>query len=111
MFKLLSLAFTVAFMLFGLFLGVFNPHRVHFDLLLVQFDFPLGLAMAVLLIAGMLLGALLIKMQVTQLKWRLKKQTRLNQKQADELVHLKKSLAETKRKNSTDLALPDRFNN
>ncbi|BBP45985.1 hypothetical protein THMIRHAS_13580 [Thiosulfatimonas sediminis] len=102
MFKLISMAFTLIFLLLGLLLGVLNPHSVQFDLYLLHFDFPLGLALAIALVVGMLMGALLIKMQVTQLKWRLKKQTRLNQKQADELVHAKKRLAQELRSGNVD---------
>lgn len=96
MFKLISLSFTVLFLLIGLLLGVLNPGLVKIDFYLIAFEFPLGLALATVLVSGMLLGALLIKMQVTQLKWRLSKQIRLNQKQADELVKTKKTLAESK---------------
>ncbi|CAN8142456.1 lipopolysaccharide assembly protein A [uncultured Thiomicrorhabdus sp.] len=103
MFKLISLIFTFAFLLFGLLLGVLNPNSVKLDVYLLSFDFPLGLALAIVMVIGMLVGALLIKMQVTQLKWRLKKQTRLNQKQADELVQTKKALAESKRSAQTVL--------
>lgn len=101
MFKLISLFFTFVFLVFGLLLGVLNPDPVKLNVYLLSFNFPLGLALAIALVSGMLLGALLIKMQVTQLKWRLKKQTRLNQKQANELVQAKKDLAEHKRDTRT----------
>lgn len=111
MFKLISLLFTTVFLLLGLVLGVLNPHLVEFDLFFYHVQFPLGLAMAVMLVIGMLIGALLIKMQVTQLKWRLSKQTRLNQKQSDEMVHMKKQLHEAKQQKSLDAIQPANQNN
>ncbi|MBN2647594.1 MAG: LapA family protein [Thiotrichales bacterium] len=101
MYRLISLSITVSFILGGLFLGLLNPHFVKVDFFWQQFDWPLGVLMALMLVLGMALGALLIKLQVAQLRWRLAKQQRLAQKQADELVHLKKRLLEATQKKST----------
>lgn len=91
MLKILSLSLTVLFLAAGVTLGVLNPQTVQIDLLWLQWSLPLSVVMAVLFIAGMLLGAGLMTMQLTRHKWLLIKQKRDNQKLMDEILQLKKS--------------------
>ncbi len=95
MFKLISIALTAVFLLFGAAIGVFNPQLVTIDLLLLKQELALSILLAVVFILGMLTGATIMLVQVTQLKWRLAKQRRQNQKQADEILQLKKASVQT----------------
>ena len=74
----------------GMVLGVLNPTPVTLDLFLIRPTLPLSLVLAVMLILGVLLGAGVILVQVAQLKWRLRKQIKLNQKQSNQIIQLKK---------------------
>jgi len=47
--------------------------------------------MAVVFIVGMLIGASIMLVQITKLKWLLAKQKRVNQKQAEQILQLKKA--------------------
>lgn len=91
MLKILSLSLTAVFLIAGVTLGVLNPQSVTIDLLWFQWALPLSVVMAALFIAGMLLGAGLMVVQLTRMKWRLLKQKRDNQKLMDEVLQLKKS--------------------
>ncbi|WP_178863833.1 lipopolysaccharide assembly protein LapA domain-containing protein [Thiomicrorhabdus cannonii] len=91
MLKILSLSLTAVFLIAGVTLGVLNPQAVAIDLLWFQWSLPLSVVMAALFIAGMLLGAGLMLLQLTRMKWRLLKQRRDNQKLMDEVLQLKKS--------------------
>ncbi|MGM0541146.1 MAG: lipopolysaccharide assembly protein LapA domain-containing protein [Pseudomonadota bacterium] len=90
MFKLIS--FTVALLILGvgMVLGVLNPEPVTLDLFLIRPTLPLSLILALMLIFGVILGAGVILIQVAQLKWRLRKQIKINQKQSSQIIQLKK---------------------
>ncbi len=90
MFKLISFIVTFIILSIGMVLGALNPTPVTLDLFLIRPTLPLSLVLAVMLILGVVLGAAVILVQVAQLKWRLRTQTKLNQKQSDQIVQLKK---------------------
>ena len=90
MFKLISFTVTLFILGIGMALGVLNPHPVTLDLFLIRPTLPLSLVLAVMLILGILLGASIILIQVAQLKWRLRKQIKINQKQSSQIIELKK---------------------
>lgn len=90
MFKLISFTVTLFILGIGMALGVLNPQPVTLDLFLIRPTLPLSLVLAVMLILGVLLGAGIILIQVAQLKWRLRKQIKINQKQSSQIIELKK---------------------
>jgi len=95
MFKLISIALTALFLVFGAAIGVFNPQLVTIDLLILKQELALSILLSIVFILGMLIGASIMLVQITQLKWRLSKQKRANQKQADQILQLKKASVET----------------
>ncbi|WP_127470881.1 LapA family protein [Thiomicrorhabdus aquaedulcis] len=90
MLKLLSLIVTLVVLALGISLGVLNATPVELNLFLIKPTLPLSLVLTLFFIAGFLLGALIISMQIIRIKWHLRKQIKLNQKQADEIIQLKK---------------------
>ncbi|WP_019556279.1 LapA family protein [Thiomicrorhabdus arctica] len=90
MFKLISFTVTLFILAIGMVLGVLNPAPVTLDLFLIRPTLPLSLVLAAMLILGVLLGASVMLVQVAQLKWRLRKQVKVNQKQSSQLIQLKK---------------------
>jgi uncharacterized membrane protein YciS (DUF1049 family) len=90
MFKLISFTVTLFILGIGMVLGVLNPAPVTLDLFLIRPTLPLSLVLAMMLILGVLLGAGVILVQVAQLKWRLRKQIKINQKQSSQIIQLKK---------------------
>ncbi len=101
MFKFISLTMLFIILAIGMTLGALNPGLVTLDLFLIRPTLPLSLVLAGVLILGVLLGATIILVQVTQLKWRLRKLTKLNQKQSSQLIQLKKE-AVNKENTSTE---------
>lgn len=95
MFKLISLILTALFLIVGATIGVFNSQLVTLDLVWFQQELALSILMALTFIVGMLVGALIMLVQVTKLKWLLSKQKRANQKQADQILQLKKASVQT----------------
>ncbi|MEA3404544.1 MAG: LapA family protein [Pseudomonadota bacterium] len=95
MFKLISVALTALFLVFGAAIGVFNPQLVTIDLLVLKQELALSILLSVVFILGMLVGASIMLVQITQLKWRLGKQKRANQKQSDQILQLKKASVQT----------------
>ena len=95
MFKLISLALTALFLIAGTTIGVFNPQLVTLDLVWFKQELALSILMASVFIFGMLIGATIMLMQITKLKWQLSKQKRANQKQADQIMQLKKASVQT----------------
>jgi len=95
MFKLISLALTALFIVSGTAIGVFNPQVVSLDLIWFKQELALSILMAIVLVLGMLLGASIMLVQITKLKWQLSKQRRTNQKQADQILQLKKASVQT----------------
>lgn len=90
MLKLISLLFTALFLVAGVTLGVLNPQPIQIDLFWWQFNVALSVVMAIVFIIGMLIGASIMLVQVTRLKWQIVRQKRQVQKQANEVVELKK---------------------
>lgn len=90
MFKLISFIVTIFILGIGMALGVLNPAPVTLDLFLIRPTLPLSLILAIMLILGVILGAGVILVQVAQLKWRLHKQIKINQKQSSQIIQLKK---------------------
>lgn len=95
MFKLISVALTALFLVFGAAIGVFNPQLVTIDLLFFKQELALSILLSMVFIIGMLIGASIMLVQITQLKWRLRKQKRANQKQSDQILQLKKASVQT----------------
>jgi len=95
MFKLISIALTALFVVFGVTIGVFNPQLVTIDLLVLKQELALSILLSVAFIVGMLVGASIMLVQITQLRWHLSKQKRANQKQSDQILQLKKASVET----------------
>ncbi|MDG6772909.1 LapA family protein [Thiomicrorhabdus sp. ZW0627] len=93
MFKIISLIGTALFLVAGVALGVLNPQLVTIDLFWFQQTVALSVVMAVVFIAGMLMASVIMLFQVTRLKWRLSQKKRECQKQADQVVQLKKTHA------------------
>jgi len=91
MFKLISLVLTALFLIAGTTIGVFNPQLVTLDLVWFKQELALSILMAVVFIVGMLIGASIMLVQITKLKWLLAKQKRVNQKQAEQILQLKKA--------------------
>ena len=95
MFRLISLALTALFLIFGTAIGVFNPQLVNLDLIWIKQELALSILMAIVFILGMLLGASIMLLQITKLKWQLSKQKRSNQKQGEQILQLKKASVQT----------------
>ena len=91
MFKFIAFVLTVLFLVFGVTIGVFNPQLVSLDLIWFKQELALSILMAMILILGMLLGASTLLFKITKLKWQLSKQKRVNQKQSDQILQLKKT--------------------
>ena len=104
MFKFISFTVTLFVLGVGMALGVLNPTPVTLDLFLIRPTLPLSLVLAVMLILGVLLGAGIILVQVVQLKWRLRKQIKINQKQSSQIIQLKKDQV------NIDKALKESYN-
>jgi len=95
MLKLISLFVTLVVLALGITLGVLNSTPVELNLFLIKPTLPLSLVLTLFLITGFLIGALVVSMQVIRIKWQLRKQIKLNQKQADQIIQLKKANIET----------------
>lgn len=108
MFKLVSILFTLLFILIGVTLGVLNPTPVELDLFLIKLSLPLSVIMAVLLILGMIIGAIIIFMQVMRLRWVIRRKNKENQKLSNQIIQLRKAnveVNETLKKESNSLEL------
>lgn len=95
MLKLLSLFVTLVVLALGIILGVLNSTPVELNLFSIKPTLPLSLVLTLFLLVGFLVGALIVFMQVIRIKWQLRKQIKLNQKQADQIIQLKKANIET----------------
>ncbi len=54
--RLIRVAMAIVFLLIGVTIAALNPDPVHFDLLLTEFDLPLGLLVLAVLVGGVLMG-------------------------------------------------------
>jgi len=77
----------------GAVLGVLNPNPVDLNLFVLKTTIPLGLVLALTLVVGALLGASVLSLKMGGVKWKLRKQVRLNKKQTNQLLDLKKELS------------------
>ena len=89
MFRIFSLVVAVLFILLGLVLGLLNPHEVLFDGYFIQIHLPLSVILAITLILGLLIGAVVIISQVWRAKWQLARCQRQNQKLEADILQLK----------------------
>jgi len=108
MFKIVSILFTLLFILIGVTLGVLNPTPVNLDLFIIKLTPPLSVVMAVLLILGMIIGAMIIFLQVMRLRWVIRKKNKENQMLSNQIIELRKGNAEIKevlKKESNSLEL------
>ena len=81
----LSLIGLILAVMIGSTLGVLNPDSIAVDLLFVQLQIPLGLALSLSLVCGLLLGALAMWLfKVLPLGARLRKAMKSNQRVAKE---------------------------
>ncbi|WP_040725066.1 LapA family protein [Thiomicrorhabdus sp. Kp2] len=94
MFKLVSILITLIFIITGVTLGVLNPTSVVLDLFIIKLSLPLSVIMAVLLIFGMVIGAVIIFMQVIRLRWIIRKKNKENQKLSNQIIQLRKTNAQ-----------------
>lgn len=94
MFKTLSFLITLIFLAFGLVLGVLNPTVVSFDLFIFQTELPLSILMALAIMLGMFISAFYFTSQMLRQKWLYKKLIKENQRQAAEVLELKKQLVD-----------------
>ncbi|GKT12916.1 MAG: lipopolysaccharide assembly protein A [Thiomicrorhabdus sp.] len=94
MFKLISLVITLLFLALGVVLGVLNPGTIELNLFLFNMVLPLSLVLAIVFVIGALLGASVLLVEITKLKWQFSKQKRINEKQLDQIIQLKRSNAE-----------------
>lgn len=96
MLKVFSLLITVLVLLLGLALGVLNPTPVKFDAFFIVTELPLSILLVIALIVGGLMGVLALSAQLIRLRWQLKSQMRINQKQADQVIQLTKEITQFK---------------
>ncbi len=80
-------------LMLGAVLGVLNPNPVDLNLFVLKTTIPLGLVLALTLVVGALLGASVLSLKMGGVKWKLRKQVRLNKKQTNQLLDLKKELS------------------
>ncbi|MBF6056903.1 MULTISPECIES: LapA family protein [Thiomicrorhabdus] len=109
--KFVSYLLTLIFLALGVTLGVLNPTPVVLDLFLFKPTLPLSVILAIVFIIGLLFGGMLIAMQLMSLRWQLRKQQRVNARQADKIVQLNKQVSEQKkvlRSEDTHLNLIDK---
>ncbi|VAW43872.1 hypothetical protein MNBD_GAMMA04-1805 [hydrothermal vent metagenome] len=90
MLKLFIFIIIIVLLVLGIVLGVLNPNQVNLDLFLIKTTLPLGLALAITLVIGALLGSAASSFKISQLKWLLRKQVKANKKQLNEIIQLKK---------------------
>ena len=106
MLKIISLIATILFVAAGVLLGVLNPTPIQLDLFWMTPTLPLSLIMASMFIFGLLLGALLIASKMIRLRWQLSKETKLNRKQANQIIDLKAKLSKNQEaENTTTLSV------
>ena len=95
MIKLLSLIATLAFVGFGVVLGLLNPTLVSFDYLIGQRHIPLSVLLSVSFVVGMLFAGLFVFTQVMRLQWKLHRLNKQHKQQTIEVIELKKQLHRT----------------
>ncbi len=88
--KLFIFLIIITLLLLGAVLGVLNPNPVELNLFVFKTTIPLGLTLAFTLVIGALLGASVLSLKMGGLRWKLRKQVRLNKKQANQVLDLKK---------------------
>ena len=96
MYKLTSFVMTLLFLAVGIVLGVLNPQVTELNLFLIKLSVPLSLVLASVFVLGAVLGGLVLLVEVAKLKWKLRKQVSVNQKQLNQIVQLKKDSVQEK---------------
>ncbi|MCF6345002.1 MAG: LapA family protein [Thiomicrorhabdus sp.] len=91
--KLFIFLIIIMLLMLGAVLGVLNPNPVDLNLFVLKTTIPLGLVLALTLVVGALLGASVLSLKMGGVKWKLRKQVRLNKKQTNQLLDLKKELS------------------
>lgn len=95
MIKLLTLFATLAFLGFGVVLGLLNPTLVSFDYFFDQRHIPLSILLSISFVSGMLFAGLFVFTQVMRLQWKLHRLNKHNKQQTIEIIELKKQLHRT----------------
>ncbi len=91
--KLFIFFIVIMLLILGAVLGVLNPSLVELNVFLIKVTLPLGVILALTLVVGALLGAAVLSLKVGGLKWKLRKQERINKKQSNQILELKKSIS------------------
>ena len=95
--KILHFTIILLFLVFGLGLGVFNPHKVDIDLVFLQTQLPLSIIISLSIFIGILMTIVYLGSIIFKLKWQLKKQIKINTKQSNKTVELNSQLIELKK--------------
>ncbi len=91
--KLFIFFIVIMLLILGVVLGVLNPSLVELNVFLIKITLPLGLILALTLVVGALLGAAVLSLKIGGLRWKLRKQERINKKQSNHILELKKSIS------------------
>ena len=94
MFKIISFTISLAFLVLGLLLGLFNPHSVNIDLIIFQAQLPLSLIIASSILLGLLIASIYFGSFTLRTKWALKKQLKENQKLNNTILDLNRKILE-----------------
>jgi putative membrane protein len=94
--KILYFVITLLFLAFGLVLGIFNPHEVDLDLILLQIQLPLSVLIALSILFGIIITVFFLASKIIQLSWRIKRLTKENTKQINKTLELNSQLIELK---------------
>jgi len=88
--KLFIFFIVIMLLILGAVLGVLNPSLIELNVFLIKITLPLGLVLALTLVIGALLGASVLSLKIGGLRWKLRQQERINKKQSNEILELKK---------------------
>lgn len=102
--KLLSVIAVLAFIGFGVLLGLLNPTPVSFDYFVDQRHIPLSILLSFAFVLGLLFAGFFIFSHVLRLQWRLHQLNKQYKKQTNEIIELKKQIHKDTLSKSTDLS-------
>lgn len=100
MIKLISLTITLLFLGLGFILAILNPNLVALDLYWYQFELPLSLLMVISFVIGLLTAGIIFLSKTLKLKWQLKHHQKVEKKQLNEIMTLKKNLLDAQKQAS-----------
>lgn len=94
--KIIYLIIAILFIIFGIILGVFNPHKVDISLIYLQTQTPLSIIISLSVLFGILITVIFLGSIIFKLSWQLKRQIKENIKQANKNIELNSKLIEAK---------------